>query len=430
MKKRISYESVMRFGSSKDEIETTSGFQYHDDNYLVLGDNLDIMKDLKDSHIGAGVQLVYFDPPYNTGGSERFTYNNRFVNSEWEAMMKIRLEYSRELMREGGFICIAIDHYELFTIGKVADRVFGSENRVGIITVVNNRSGRNQAKFISITNEFMLIYAKDKKKAVFNDVALTDEARDSFDLEDAEGRYRLLPFMRVNIDSLRSKRPSRWYPIYVSDTDEVSLEAKDGWTEVLPIASNGKEMAWKTVADTFRNDYDRGEIVIQRELGVPIIYRKFRECEGVGSIWDDVRYDATSYGTRLLGKLLGRKTVSYPKSLYLMKDILKLMTDEGDVVVDVFAGSGTMGHAVLDLNHDMVKGLDRYYLGRSFILLEILEEHFKVCQERLNKVVNTNGHETFVSMEAKGKLEHDYISPALSDELLANAINRRSAKVE
>ena len=98
-------------------------------------------------------------------------------------------------------------------------------------------------------------------------------------------------------------------------------------------------------------------------------------------MWTDARYDANHHGTGLLKKMFeGRNLFSYPKSLYTVMDILKLTTDAGDIIVDFFAGSGTTGHAVIELNR-------RQGCRRQFILVEQLEEHVSVCIERLEKVL-------------------------------------------
>ena len=132
------------------------------ENLLIKGNNLIALHCLKQQFRGQ-VKLIYIDPPYNTGGEANiFTYNNTFNHSTWLTFMKNRLDVAKLLLRDDGFIAITIDHYELFYLGALADEIFGRENRLGIITIVNRPQGRQFANFFSVTNEYMLVYSKNK----------------------------------------------------------------------------------------------------------------------------------------------------------------------------------------------------------------------------------------------------------------------------
>ncbi len=117
------------------------------ENLIIKGNNLIALHTLKEQFRGK-VKLIYIDPPYNTGGDqETFTYNNNFNHSTWLTFMKTRLEVSRNLLTDDGFIAVTIDHHELFYLGTLADEIFGRENRIGIVTIYINPKGRNLAKF-------------------------------------------------------------------------------------------------------------------------------------------------------------------------------------------------------------------------------------------------------------------------------------------
>lgn len=113
-------------------------------------------------------------------------------------------------------------------------------------------------------------------------------------------------------------------------------------------------------------------------------------------MWTDARYDANHHGTICLKKLFdGQTPFKHPKSLFTLLDIIKLTTDKNDIVLDFFAGSGTTGHAVLELNKEDDG-------DRQFILVEQLEEHVAVCKERLEKVMKQDDMKTnFISCEMK-----------------------------
>jgi adenine-specific DNA-methyltransferase len=371
------------------------------DNLIIRGNNLLALHSLKKRFAGE-VKLIYIDPPYNTGGSlETFTYNNSFNHSTWLTFIKNRLEIARSLLTEDGFIAIAIDHNELFYLGELADEIFGRDNRLGVVCVLTNPRGRQFTKFFSVTIDFMLVYAKNKEHANFNKIAINIEKKQTFNLEDEQGRYRLENFIRLaNIEEkLRNEKENYFYPIFVSpDLEEITLEQKRSYVKVLPVV-NGKEKAWQLKRDTFAKnltgeDSSEEYIAAKDENGNVQIYKKYREQQMLITHWFDKKYNATFYGTRLLEKLLGRKLrVSFPKSLYTVVDVLKIMTNKGDIVLDFFAGSGTTGHATLELNKEDGG-------NRKFILVEQLSEHIKDCNERIHKVIkNQKIHDDFAYME-------------------------------
>ena len=203
------------------------------DNLIIKGNNLLALQSLKKRFAGK-VKLIYIDPPYNTGGSqETFTYNNAFNHSTWMTFIKNRLEVAKEFLIEDGFIVIAIDHNELFYLGSLADEIFGRDNRIGIISVLSNPMGRQYAKFFSTTNDYMLVYAKDETRAKFNNVVISWERAEAFNLEDEKGKYKLNPFLHDHKKGLRKLKPDNWYPIYVSkDGKDISLKKKEGYLEL------------------------------------------------------------------------------------------------------------------------------------------------------------------------------------------------------
>ncbi len=371
------------------------------DNLIIKSNNLLALHSLKKRFAGK-VKLIYIDPPYNTGGSlETFTYNNSFNHSTWLTFIKNRLEIARNLLTEDGFIAIAIDHNELFYLGTLADEIFGRDNRLGIICVLTNPRGRQFTKFFSVTIDFMLVYAKNKAYANFNKVAINTDKKRTFNLEDEKGKYRLENFIRLaNIEEkLRNDKDNYFYPIFVSpDLKEITLEQKMNYIKILPIA-NGKEKAWQLKKDTFakklaEEDSDEEYVAAKDKSGNIQIYKKYREQQMLVTHWFDKKYNATFYGTRLLEKLLGKKLqVSFPKSLYTIVDTLKIMTKKNDIILDFFAGSGTTGHATLELNKEDGG-------NRKFILVEQLDEHIKVCKERIQKVMQKDNIDNdFVYME-------------------------------
>ena len=357
------------------------------ENLIIKGNNLIALHTLKEQFRGK-VKLIYIDPPYNTGGEANiFTYNNAFNHSSWLTFMKNRLDIAKQLLKDDGFIAISIDNYELLYLGTLADEVFGRENRISVLTIVHHPAGKTNNNFFATTNEFMLIYAKSKKLAKINFFQMSEKTEKTYKFVDEISRYKLENLMRKGEtrNARREDRPKQFYPIYVSkDLNQVSLTKEERYFEILP-KENGIEWVWSNSPSTLQKKIDNNEIVAKKHKDGHIqIFFKRRiidyEGERPKTTWADKKYNATENGTKLLESILGKKSFSYPKSLHTITDIVKITTDPGDIALDFFAGSGTTGHAILELNK--LKGGNR-----QFILVEQLEEHITVCKERLEKVI-------------------------------------------
>lgn len=362
------------------------------ENLIIKGNNLVVLHTLKKQFRGK-VKLVYIDPPYNTGGStDTFAYNNNFKHSSWLTFIKNRLEIAKELLRDDGFIAITIDHVELFYLGMITDEIFGRENRVGIVTILINPKGRQHERFFSAVTEYMLVYAKNIKMGEFNQVVLDEEKLRTFDQQDENGRFRWEPFIRARSSTLRKNKPNSWYPIYVSEgLNEITHIKKKGYTAVFPIKNN-KEFTWKTQLSTFKERNNNGFFKAELEDNIIVIYHKYYEQQVLKNLWTNKKYFPEFQGTNLLKKLLGKNIFSYPKSLYAVKDTLKIMTSKNDVILDFFSGSGTTAHAVLDLNKDD-------HGNRKFIICEQLDYIEDVTLKRMEKVVELNNGGNFVYCE-------------------------------
>lgn len=364
-------------------------------NVIIEGDNYHALSVLNYTH-RKKVDLIYIDPPYNTGARD-WKYNNDYVDKEdsyrhskWLSFMAKRLLLSRNLLTEEGFIACAIDHYELFTLGSLMDSIFGEHNRIGIVTVVHKPEGRQFANFLSPSNEFMLLYAKNKQSAAFQEVVLDKDKEQEFNLTDERGNYKLKNFIRLTDGkySLRENKPDGFYPIYVSsDLKEFSLKELPGYREALPITDRGVERVWKTFGDTFMQKVADGAIVAKEENGRIVLYEKLRPSQVFVTHWNKTEYHGYHFGTKILEEILGSKQFDFPKSLHLLKDVVKLTTKPNSVILDYFAGSGTTGHAVLELNKE--DGGDRQFILCTNNESKIAEE---VTYPRVKKVIKGYGN--------------------------------------
>lgn len=350
-------------------------------NLFIEGDNLEALKLLQETYLGK-IKMIYIDPPYNTGNDILYKNNyssvqaqyefesgqrtedglisisntetNGRFHSDWLSMMYPRLRMARNLLREDGIITIAIDHNEVNTLTSVCDEIFGGENRIGLITVVHKPEGRNQAKFFGPSNEFMLFYARDIQACSLRNVVIDEELIKTFNLSDHRGIYRLKNFIRLSDGkySLRVNKPTFWYPVYLNlETREMSIVPKEGFDEtIFPVTEAGQERTWKTTKGTFEERYNNGDMIAEFENDGWVIYEKLRENQVLKTHWLDKKYHGFHFGTKLVDDLLGVKTFDFPKSLYLVLDVLKITTDSKDIILDFFAGSATTAHAVMHLN--------------------------------------------------------------------------------
>ena len=356
-------------------------------NLIIEGDNYHSLYTLSFTHKNK-IDIIYIDPPYNTGAKD-WKYNNDYVDkndlwrhSKWVSMMYRRLCLAKNLLNEDGIIVCSIDEYEIHNLRHLLDIIFNENNKLGMITVLHNPKGRNLAKFFSSNSEYMLIYAKDITKAKFNDVAIDEKAIATFNETDKEGNFRLEPFMRVRSSWLRTNKPKNWYPIYVSkDLKTITLTKENNYYEIFP-TSKGKDYSWKNIAQTFRQLNNNGYFVAQREKESIQILHKYRENQVFKNVWIDKKYHSEFHGTNLLKKILGKNIFSYPKSLYLLIDILKIISKKNSLILDFFAGSGTTGHAVLELNKEDGG-------NRKFILCNNNENNIceEVTYQRIKKVI-------------------------------------------
>lgn len=329
-------------------------------NFLLEGDNLHSLKLLEKTHKGK-IDVIYIDPPYNTGAKD-WKYDNNYVDSndtfrhsKWLSMMEKRLRTAKSLMKRDGILICAIDHFELFSLGALMDEIFGEENRIGICAVIHKPEGRNQEKFFGTSHEYALYYAKNKSLAKFNSVVLDEEMKLTFDKVDDKGAYKQKNFIRLADGkyATREAKPNFWYPIYVSpDLQSFSINKHENWYEVYPTIKNGVERTWKTLPKTFLNLVEENSIEAELIDGRVEIFEKLRENQVIKSHWIKKEYHGYHFGARILNDILGKKIFDFPKSLYLMVDIMKLVSKKNATILDFFAGSGTTGHAVMELNKE------------------------------------------------------------------------------
>lgn len=364
-------------------------------NLIIEGDNLDAMKLLLPEYEGR-LRLIYIDPPYNTGNA--FVYRDSFDHAVWLNMMYPRLLLARRLLADNGAIFVSIDDNEVDKLKLLMSEIFSEENFLAQITVLSNPRGRQAERHFARVHEYLLAFAKEADRCNLSGAQLTEEQSQEFALTDETGRrYRLLGLRQRGADSLREDRPAMYYPIYVDPkTASISLSrSKRHSAEVLPCKSTGQPGRWmwgrKRTLESLallqarlirgRNEWD----IFVRDY--------FDDDQGksrrrkLKTIWDDKALNYQN-GKRELKELLGKAVVDYPKPTALLRKLIDLIEEKDALFLDFFAGSGTLGQAVLEANADDGG-------RRRFILVQVPEPTedpqfptiADVCRSRVEKVV-------------------------------------------
>ena len=363
-------------------------------NILIEGDNYHALSVLNYTHQGK-IDVIYIDPPYNTGAKD-WKYNNDYVDSndtyrhsKWLSMMRNRLRITKKLLKDDGVLICAIDENELNRLGLLLEEIFGN-HELHCITIVHNPRGV-QGKNFSYTHEYAYFSLPIGIK-VIGHRKIKDEDIDWRNLRDNGG------------ESLRTDARNCFYPIIVKDEKVVSfgevvapsehpekqtIKKKEG-VYIYPIDPKGIERKWRyarqsveEIKDLLRAKKTKNGYEI--ELG--------KDYGTVRTVWQDSRYDANEYGTKLVHALVPETHFDFPKSVYNTYDCIApiLYERKNAIILDFFAGSGTTGHAVSILNKED-NGT------RQFILCTNNENGIaqEVCFPRIKAVIK--GHKDYADI--------------------------------
>lgn len=350
------------------EIAAAPGEKY---NFLLEGDNLHSLRLLEKTHKGR-IDLIYIDPPYNTGNKD-FVYQDNMIarddgyrHSKWLSFVSTRLEIAQRLLSENGAIFISIDDNEISNLRLLCDQIFGEENFINQITLLCNPKGRSQDKYFATCHEYLLVYSKATLPRDSFSIEKGNEKIDrDYKKEDKGGKYRLLELRNTHREFDRTNRPNLFYPIYVSSSDSknssVSLSPDNQHTlPVYPMWPDGHEGCWTWGRSLVKSDIHL--LVGQKKGQNWKIYRKAYAVNGDGtvakhkmfSIWREPEY-YTEKGQVEFGKIFlgsSKNDFPQPKAVEYIKAIIRTMQNHDGTVLDFFAGSGTTGQAVLELNRE------------------------------------------------------------------------------
>lgn len=332
------------------------------DNLIIKGNNLLSLHSLKKAYSGK-VKLVYIDPPYNTGG-DGFQYNDSFNHSSWLTFMRSRLEIAQETLSKEGSIWINIDDDESHYLKVLCDEVFGRENFVTNVVWKKKYSPQNDARFFSDMHDHILVYAKRLESLSLNQIPRTAEANKRYKNPDNDKRG---PWKSVDF-SVKTYSKDYDYPIT---------------TPSGRVVEPPKSRAWMTSKERFQEMVNDNRIYFGKKGdAVPSLKRFLTEVQQgtpPQTIWD---YSEVGHNQDARKEVIALfkddlADFSTPKPEKLLQRIIHIGSDENDIVLDFFAGSGTTAAVALKMS-------------RRFIVCEQMEYAQDVTSERVKKVVGKN----------------------------------------
>ena len=323
------------------EIISKDSFPQH---ILIEGDNYHALYTLNFTH-KRKIDVIYIDPPYNTGKKD-FKYNDHWVDNEdsykhskWLSFINKRLRLSKNLLKDSGVIFISIDDNELAQLKMLCDKVF--MNNFLQLIVWKKRNGPPNDKPIGNVHEYILVYAKDKNKCLLNTKTRTEKQIKRYSNPDNHPKG---PWTAG--DLMANVKGGRYVEsLYFGITNPITQE------EHFPSSHGNWRFSKDTIDELIKND----EIYFGKNgKGRPKLKRFYQDVkEGVpfSSIWDTLPYNQRA--SREIEQILGNINLfDTPKPVDLIKEILLLSTKNDSVILDFFAGSGTTGQAVLEMNHE------------------------------------------------------------------------------
>lgn len=322
-------------------------------NMLIEGENLNALLLLEKTYTKK-IDCIYLDPPYNTLGKE-LSYED--TRSDWIIFMKERLIISKKLLSTNGVIFISIDDHEIARLRILCDDIFGKNNHLGTLVIINHPGGRNSGGNYSLCHDYVLVYANKKQANLIQGRNLNEDEQKEYKYVDDISRYKLAMLRKTGETDKRLDRPNLFYPIYWNQTSNtLSLINKNGWTKILPIRADGSEGRWRWGKNTFEKRMNTEIVIKLSNTGYPIPYLKIRNTKErkrkYKSIMSDPSY-TSKRGTEDLSRILGSKDLfPYAKPVELLKDLIRSATNTNSIVLDFFAGSGTTGQAVYELNKE------------------------------------------------------------------------------
>ena len=361
----------------------------HTQNLYIEGDNLDVLKVLRETYLGK-VKMIYIDPPYNTGND--FVYNDDFSQSaddyqensgqvdengnrlvqntesngrfhtDWLNMIYPRLKVAKDLLTENGVIFISIDDNEVENLKKICNEVFGERN---FLTTITRTTGTPTGGGLDgLVNEldYIVVFSKNIEQATINGIEMSEKDASIYDQEDENGRFLTRSLRRTGGEDRREDRPTMYY----------AIKAPDG-TLIYPKGPTGYDSRWICSEQKYK-ELEQNNLIAWKKVernGEQIwqVQQKFYlegRTKAPGNLWNDI--EGNKKATRDIRVLFDTKKVfEFPKPVGLLKKIISISSETEAIILDFFSGSCTTAHAVMQLNAEDGG-------NRRFIMVQLPEE--------------------------------------------------------
>ena len=394
-----------------DETHNSKPENANSENLLIKGDNLEVLKHLANAYYEQ-VKMIYIDPPYNTG-SDGFTYQDdrKFTakelqkligvdaekakrildftqgksnsHSAWLTFLYPRLYISKQLLKDEGVIFVSIDDNEVTQLRMLMDEVFGEENYIGTF-IINSTPNARDYGHIGKMHEYCIFYANKLNKTETN---LLEDKNKRFTFKDEKGGFNVHPLYNSNVAFTPENRENLYYPFYLNPEKqlselgeefyEISLTKNENHIEIYPPKSvkDGVQFVWRWGQPKSLGELNKEIVGYLTEDEEYRIVQKMRTSEKlIRSILSDKEFSSRR-GTAEVEKIFGKKVFSFPKPIELLNNLIKVATDKDSIVLDFFAGSGTTGDSLFQINSEDGG-------NRRFILVQIPE----LIDQKQNKV--------------------------------------------
>lgn len=391
-------------------------------NLFIEGDNLDALKLLQETYLGK-VKMIYIDPPYNTGNDFIYaddfsestasylqrsnqkdeagqrmvanTESNGRFHSDWLSMMYPRLKLARNLLRDDGVIFISIDDHEQANLKRLCDEIFGEQNFLGIFQWQRRQraDSRNQSN-VSSDHEYIISYSR-ADNAQLNGVGIDITKYKNPD-NDPRGNWASIDLSGL---ATATQRPNLHYNI---------IDPKTG-NSYPPNPNRG----WSKSKSNIETMIEDGRIIFPKMLSGRPREKKFlkdlnSDITGFSTWLDSQKVGYTTNGTRELSDIIEGKYFAFPKPTSLIKTFLIQSTNEDDLIVDFFSGSGTTAHAVMGLNAED-GGQRKFIMVQLPEMTDAKSEAFKAGYKTIAEI----GKERIRRAGSKIKAENALTAPNL-----------------
>ena len=371
-------------------VASIENFDEQCDGLLIHSENFQALKLLEGKYRNT-IDTVYTDPPYNKRKNGDFAYKDSFQHSSWIAMIYDRLTEANKVLKDDACLFLSIDENEfnhLYFTGQNLIGYHGSK----VLPAITNLKGNQDTEGFASCHEYIVSFAK-RSLSDIGRLPIDEEVLLASWNEDEYGLFKKADGLRATgANASRSKRPNLWYPIFFfPDGSDFYTTADDQPSDtshvaIWPINDDGAELSWYWNKEKINTD--KHNLIIKRSRkGDFTLYKKQRP--GIGDIptrkpksfFYNPEYSST-HGGNLAQKIFNKRMSSFtPKSLKLLQDVVYMgLRGKEGLVLDIFCGSGTTGHAVISLN--------RADDGcRKYILVEMGNYFDDVLKPRIAKVV-------------------------------------------